>query len=286
MSRFLYYLIILPFSRLPLYVLYLLSNGIYYWLCYIIRYRKKVVLTNISNAFPAQSHQWHLHIARNFYRHLSDLFIESIKLFSLTKAEGIERFQFNNTAILAPYAQKGQDIILVAGHYANWELGGIMAHTINNYQSYVIINPLNDTFINKKFQSARARFGVKLVPRDKLHTALRAKHQKPKAYILLADQSPTYDKKVLWLDFLNQPTAVTLGPEILARRFGYPVFWVSVKQVERGRYEATLERITDQSSKTPPNEITLRHVQKLESLINENPAYWLWSHRRWKRKPP
>ena len=208
MSRLLYYLIIKPLSLLPFGMLYVLSDVLYLILYRIIGYRRKVVSNNLSQSFPNKSPEELHRIESKFYKHLCDVIIESIKVFSITSAQAKKRFRFTNPEILTPYYEQGKNLIFIAGHYNNWELGGVMGDVLSGYQSTVIINKLNDPFLNKKFQTSRGRFGVILLPTSDIIRYIGQTHPRPYALIFLSDQSPTHSKKPIWLEFLNQRTPV------------------------------------------------------------------------------
>ncbi len=283
MSRVLYYLILLPLSRLPFFVLYRISDLLYFFVYYLPGYRKNIVFQNLAGAFPNKTAAERKRIAKAFYRHLCDLFVETIKVFGLSEREAKRRFVFTNPEILRPYALRGQNILLLSGHYNNWEMGGIMANLLGGFRFYVVITPIKDAFLNRKFQSSRAKFGVSLVPSSALRAILSSEGRRARALVLLADQSPTYSRRVLWSDFLGRRTAVNLGPERIAKKYNYPVFWVNVRKVKRGYYEASIELVSDQSAGSEDGQITKLHLECLEKQILAQPAYWLWTHRRWKR---
>lgn len=282
MSRILYYLIIKPFSWLPFGVLYALSDVFYIILYKLIGYRKGVVGENLRHAFPNKTEKERGDIESKFYRHLCDVIVESIKVFSITQAQAKERFRFTNPEILSPYFKAEKNLIFIAGHYNNWELGGVMGDVLSGYQSTVIINELNDPFLNRKFQLSRGRFGVTLLPTGDIIKYIGQEHPKPYALIFLSDQSPTHSKRPLYIEFLNQKTPVSPGAEFFARRYNYPVLFSTVKKIKRGHYEATFHLLEDEPRQTSSGEITEKHVRLLEQQILEEPAYWLWSHRRWK----
>jgi KDO2-lipid IV(A) lauroyltransferase len=90
MSRILYYLILLPLSRLPLSALYKLSDFLYLVLYRGLGYRKKVVYGNLQNSFPEKTAAEIKAIADEFYHFLFDLMVETIRLFSMPESELVE----------------------------------------------------------------------------------------------------------------------------------------------------------------------------------------------------
>jgi KDO2-lipid IV(A) lauroyltransferase len=88
------------------------------------------------------------------------------------------------------------------------------------------------------------------------------------------------------MTFLNQPTAVLYGTEKMAFEFNYAVVFFNIQKVRRGYYELTFETICEEPRTTEWGYITEQHTRKLENLIIQNPQYWIWSHKRWKRDVP
>ena len=86
------------------------------------------------------------------------------------------------------------------------------------------------------------------------------------------------------MPFLNQDTPFLPGPERIARKTNYPVFYFDVDRVKRGYYEITASLLHESPSETADTAITQSYANKLESIIQQKPANWLWSHRRWKKK--
>ena len=87
-----YYIFLIPLSLLPFPVLYAISGFLNVMLYYVIGYRKDVVITNISKSFPEKSEKEVKRIARAYYRHLTDLIVESVKIFTISEKQATTRF--------------------------------------------------------------------------------------------------------------------------------------------------------------------------------------------------
>ena len=120
-SFLLYYLIVLPISWLPMGILYLISDLLYLILIYIFPYREKLIRKNIHHSFPDTSHKERVTIKRKFYRHFTDLIVEGIKNISISENELRKRFKISNPELLKDLYKKNKNVLLVAGHYNNWE---------------------------------------------------------------------------------------------------------------------------------------------------------------------
>ena len=60
---------------------------------------------------------------------------------------------------------------------------------------------------------------------------------------------------------------------------------MSANKVKRGYYELTFTLISDTPKEEANGDIITKSALLLEKEIKNNPAYWLWSHKRWKHKP-
>lgn len=284
MSQLLYYLVLKPVSLLPLMVSYFLSDIMYLIVYRIVGYRTAVVRNNLSNAFPQKSANEIKVIERKFYRHLCDVIIESIHLFSISREELSNRFRIKNPELLEQLYKDGKSVILVGAHYNNWEVAGMGFDLDSPHTAIGIYTPLSNKFFDKVFAKSRTKFGVNILPIGMVPRSFIKNRDKLTMTIFGADQSPTFANTVHWMNFLNQETAVHLGTEIFAKKYNYPVLFFHLKQVRRGYYEGHYEVLHNHPAKTENGEITRLHTRHLEKIIEENPQYWLWSHKRWKRK--
>ena len=279
-----YYIVLKPISFLPFSLLYPISDAMFIVIYRLVGYRKSVVFRNISNSFPEKTKEEVLQIQEGFYRHLCDVIVESIKLFSISKKDLMNRFAIKNSELLQQYFESGKNVILVGGHYNNWEIAGKGFDLNLQHQAVGIYSPMRDKFFERKINESRTQFGVEIVAKANVPRAFVATRDRTTVTIFGADQSPTYSKQVHWMNFLNQETAVHIGTEIFAMKYNYPVIFFQIHKQKRGFYEGVLETVSENPSDMRKGEITELHTRCLEKQINEDPQYWLWSHNRWKRK--
>ena len=284
-SWIIYYFIIKPLSLLPLRILYLCSDLLYYIIYYLIGYRKKVVFTNLTRSFPDKSKQEIKTIAREFYHHLCDLIVESVRLFSMSKNELLARCKVANPELLDSFYDQGRSVIIVAGHYDNWEMFAHSCNLLMKHQAVGIYTPLSNPFFEKKFSASRNRFQVVLLPKANVKEYFASQQDQLKAVVFGTDQSPSLaSKRVYWTNFLNQDTAVMYGSEKYAREYNYPVIFARVTRVRRGYFKIAFEILEENPATSGYGSITEGHTRLLEQQIIEKPEYWLWTHKRWKRK--
>lgn len=264
-------------------VLYMLSDFLYLIIYKVARYRIGVVSTNLNNSFPNKSKAELVKIRQQFYRHFMDLIVESLKIFSIAEEEAKARFVVTNPDVLQPFIESKRSILIVGGHYNNWEMLAVGVDAYMEHQSVAIYHALKNKFLNEKILASRSKFGLKMVSRPDVKTFF-ASNNELTATIFGADQSPSIAKKVYWTRFLNQDTPVMFGVEKFAKEKNSPIVFGGIKKVKRGYYEFTFEVLFTEPTLCPHGEITEVHTRKLEQQIIEAPQYWLWTHKRWKRK--
>ena len=283
MTKFFYYLLILPLSLLPYPLLYLLSDIIFLIMYRVIGYRKKVVFTNLRNSFPNKSKQELKKIMSDFYRHLCDIIMESVKGFTISEKQLRKRLIIKNPEFSNYFADKGQSIIFVGGHYNNWEICAQAFAMYSNHKCIGIYKPLSNAFINDKIYTSRSKYGMHLISMKQTKKSFEDGDE-PKAIVFGSDQNPANPKRAHWVQFLNQDTGVLFGVERYAKEYDWPVVFVSISKAKRGYYEVEYSLVTDKPNKEPHGKITEDFTKRLEQDIINQPQYWLWSHKRWKHK--
>ena len=273
--------IIRTLSSLPLWFLrfYTLKT---YILLRLVGYRKSVIKQNLNNSFPNKSSQEKIRITKDFYWHFAQFLTEMIKMFSISKNSIRKRVQFKNKELIQYYYSKRKDVILVLGHYGNWEWGLLATSLVSDHEMVGIYKPLSSFFWNQQIMKLRSRFGATLVSMKESARYLFKKGNEPRLIGVIGDQTPTKNEVDYWTTFLNQETAVFSGTEKLAKKLNCPVVFVHIDKIKNGYYEISFELINENPQAHPEREITNLHTQKLEEKIKERPELWLWSHRRWK----
>jgi len=272
-------------SLLPFWLLYLISDVLFVFIYYVIGYRKKVVQQNLQNAFPEKTAQERKDIERKYFRYLADLIMETIKTISISSEEVTKRVKATNPELVHKLLNIDKKIVAVAGHYGNWELLALSITSITDKKFMIIYKPLTNKTFDHFFIKIRSRFrGIPVAMKMVLRKMVELKNE-PFITVLLGDQTPVRHESTYFTTFLNQPTAVFLGLEKMAKSFDCLVYFCDVRRVKRGYYTYTAVPLVDDAKDSAPYEITKAHVHYLEKMIREEPQYWLWSHRRWKFKP-
>lgn len=272
-------------SLLPFWALYRIADLLFVFIYFVFGYRKAVVKENLRNSFPEKSTSEIESIARQFYRYLPDVIVEALKMRSISKEEVIKRIELVNPEEVERHFAQGKGVIGVTAHYANWELGIHRLSLMTENPKLIIYKPLNNTDFDDIHNQIRTRFGATMVPMKQiLRHIIRLKNQ-PHISMFVADQTPLYQDSDYFMTFLNQDTLVYTGTERIAKMTGYPVVFCHIARKERrGYYSCTFHTLVEDPARYGEHEITQIHNRFTEDIIRREPAYWLWSHKRWKRK--
>lgn len=274
---------------LPMPLLYILSDILYFFVYHVLRYRVKVVRQNMKNAFPEKTEKERLQLERRFYHHFADYVVETIKLAGISQEELLRRAHLTNPEMIRPLLAQGHTcLMLLMGHYGNWEwfTGFPSVFGVNNLQVHQIYRPLTNKAVDRLFIFLRTRFHAMGIKKNEVvRDAVRLKQAKtPALMVFVADQTPSRANIHYWTTFLNQESAMYTGPERIAVKLNIPVIFVDVKKIRRGYYTVDFELMTDRPAETPEFWITEEYARRMEHSIMRDPAYWLWTHKRWKYK--
>lgn len=277
-------------SVMPYWVkFYLLEPCFYFLLCHLLRYRRKVIMENLRKSFPERSEKELRRIARRSYHNLAEVILGTFNLVHMPPRK-VARYVRTEGLDEVNAAMQGQDFIVLLAHYGLWELGIYWNHAAPQHVCLSVYHQLRSKVLDLYYQRLRTHeFSVPVMKKEAMRFYLRNReagiHGNRLVLGLIADQNPKHRDNHHWFDFLHQPTAFFDGAEQLALRFGMPVWYATFDRVGRGRYVIRFEQLYDGSEEVAPHEITERYVHRLERMICNDPAWWVWSHRRWKQKP-
>lgn len=274
-------------SRLPLRVLFVFSDILFLIAYYVIGYRKDVVRDNLAKSFPEKTTKELRKIERKFYLHLCDSIFEWIFPLHRSGKEMEKYYRFLNPELLNELHREGKGIVGVLGHYGNWEYLSTLPRFID-HKVWAIYKKQKNPQFNQLITQLRSKYGVNMMTNKESIRRLitEARAGEITMTYFLADQSPMRSEIKYWTTFLNRETGVYLGAEQVAKKLDMAVVFMDIRKVKRGRYEVEFQLLSKNPKENPEFEITEMHVRALENRIVKEPAWWLWSHRRWKHKPP
>lgn len=288
MAAVVYYLtlpMVYLISWLPFPLLYRLSDLMYFLIYRVFGYRREVVYTNLRNSFPEKTEPELLKIQRKFYRYFCDLILETLKTLTISPKSVRKRVSLGDISAFKRFQEEGRSMIMVLGHFGNWELGGARYSQEPLPPLYVIYHPLANKYFDRLLYHMRTRHGTRLYPMRETTRRMLEDRNKLTTTAFIADQTPS-PEKAYWMEFLNQDTPVFTGTARLSRKLNFPIVYVSIKRLKRGFYRIDSELLIENPKAYGEAEISEIHTRRLEKDIREMPEIWLWTHRRWKHKRP
>jgi KDO2-lipid IV(A) lauroyltransferase len=273
-------------ALLPFRLLFVISNLFSWLLGSIFKYRREVIEDNLKQSDLHLSDKELKQTVKAYYRNLSDIILEGLKSFSMSERTVMKRHRVVNPEVLNQFHEQGKSVIVVTGHIGNWEWGSLSAGLYTNYNVVAFYSPMRNKPIDKIMRWSRSRFGTILSPTKGTTNTFAENKDRPTLYVMAADQSPSKVSSAHWIHFLGRTTGFLHGPEKHARNNNYPVIFAEIERIKRGYYELKLMMLTENPVETAQGEITRQYATVMEDYIRRHPDNWLWSHRRWKRKPP
>ncbi|MBF9222042.1 lysophospholipid acyltransferase family protein [Hymenobacter sp. BT662] len=278
----------LGLAHLPLPVLYVLAEGIYGLLAYVVRYRWRVVTENLRNSFPEKSSAGIERTGKDFYRHFSQVVVEILKLAAISPEELAQRMRFTNPELMTRHFAEKRLVLSLGSHMGNWEwiLSGAALEFPGRAAG--VYKPLNNLFFESFMRRLRTRLGADAVPMLATLRYLVAHKGQGHTLSLLTDQAAGPEDRPYWTEFLNQDTSFYTSADRLAVQLDCAVLYVGIRRVRRGYYEVTFTELPDgreaakEVAGTFP--VTEAFARQLEKDMRASPEQYLWTHRRWKHK--
>ena len=271
-------------SLLPFWILHRISDILYFLIYYVVGYRKKLVFRNMQNSFPEKSDSEIKEIMKQFYQHFADLLIESVKSSTIGQKEFQKRYHVKNWDKLLEFLSTGKSLIVLSPHTGNWEWVFALVHRIP-CTVYAIYQTLMNPYVTTYIKDTRQRYGAVMISRkETFGKVLGSIENKEQTLTWMAADQACKPNKATWVKFLGQDTTFHGGYEALAKQTGQAVYFLDIKKVKRSYYELDFILIAETPQDVPERGIVKEFARLTEKRIEEDPAYWLWSHNRWKHK--
>jgi KDO2-lipid IV(A) lauroyltransferase len=275
-------------SLLPWRVLYGLSDLMSFVAFRVLRYRVEVVKNNLRRAFPELSEADIHRLSKRFYRNLSDILVETLKLLQMKETDILNRVHIQNIEALREGLRMQRPVVILTTHQGNWEW---LQHAVQLHLPgtavYFVYQQLSNPFFDRLMLRLRSRFGAQGIEMKQVFRKALMLRREPVILALLADQSPRRDSSFEWVSFFNEPVAFFNGGAKLATKLqSLVVLGISYRE-KRGYYRLEFSTLSQ-----PPydaeaaSSITQAYAKALEDSLQRQVDNWLWSHKRWKLSPP
>lgn len=251
------------------------------------RKRFAITVDNLSKAFPEKDMEWVHKTAKLSYENLGTTFVELFTFPYFADEDFHNYVHYENIELIAKAKSRGKGIIMLSGHFGNWELLAYTAGLFTGESAQIIVRDQKNSVLDKLINVYRTQGNNTIVPMHKAALAVAKNLKNGGTVAMLVDQSAS--SKDLFVEFFGRHAATYRTPAELALRFGTPIITGYAFRNEQGTYDVRLTEIdfSDlQFSKEGIEELTCRHVKQLEDVIRQRPELWSWQHKRWKYTPP
>lgn len=262
---------------------------IYFLLRYVARYRRRLILRQLTDSFPERSREEIAGLCNDYYHTLAETFVGTMTLAGMSYNKKREVLQ-----VVVPEhimeVVKGGDFVYLSSHHNFWEFAQFAGLAFEGHLTLCAYHPLTSKAWDELYYHLRRSKDSLPVPSSQL---IRYYLQHRKDGVdgrrmllgLIADQNSPPKGDVYWYDFLNHKTLFFEGGEQMAVKFGMPVLYLSMSRIGAGRYRGEVMMLYDGKESVEKHTITERYVRQLERDILREPSRWMWSHRRWKYYP-
>lgn len=274
-------------SRWPRRVLDGFGYLAYFVTYHVLRWRRRLSLTNVANAFPEKSVAEHEAIVQQSYRNLGRFLAESLWGWNASAEALAQRVRIVNPELITRFTANGQSVVLLAAHFCNWEWLILTAGIELAIPIDAVYKPQRVRSIDRFLKSRRSRFGGNPIPHQSFMFEVMKRRGDVRAYALVADHTPKHNEEKHWTTFLHQDTAFFVGADKIAKIVKAPVIYVAMRRDGPGRYVVELSLLAEPPyDRDSGPEIVERYARKLEDEIRRSPADWLWLNRKWKYRKP
>ena len=272
-------------SYLPFRLLYFISDIFYYFLYYIIRFRRKIVRKNLVLSKIALNKKDLIRIEKKFYRHLTDVFFEMFKFYSISPDEMKKRFYIENPELFYEFEKKNKSVMFMTSHYGGFEWFLSITYHVPQLP-FAVYTPLSNKSLESLIKKFRLRHGSKLISRYEAGAYIKKQLKENKLFLygMAADQSAQIRSITYWKEFLGIKVPVFTGSERIAKQHNIPVVFGKVVKISRCYYKVVVELISEFPNDYENYKITDIYLEKLEKQIREVPEYYYWTHNRFKHK--
>ncbi len=262
----------------------------------LVRYYRKrpkrveILHQNIERAFPEKERKEVERFCEMVYTEVSKMLAETVLLYHrridlehavTNKEEAVGRLKH-----LQSNAPNG--ILLIAGHYGNWELLGLFLGTCGFPIVNVVKQSTNHQVDAEIITPFRERYGSRMVEHEGAMLALVKALKSGKIASLMIDQV-VHPPNGVPVNFFGHPTAATKAVAVLKQKYDPLVVPIFIQRVDEEKFEVKIgdpieprpEIYTDKQQQLI--DMTQQYYDIIEAQIRQAPEQWLWLYNRWKK---
>lgn len=260
------------------------SMGLFWF--YVVRYRRSLVLLNLERAYGHEKTKRELYlIARENFIHYGLNLVEFLRLPSFTDQDFKRTINIRDTRSIDRALKKGKGVILILGHYGNWDMAAI-AQARAGFDCHIITKKAKQQSVDAFWQGIRMEMGVHLLPTEGSVFRILRLLKKNKIVVMIFDQRMR-GKNGIRVNFFKRPAATMRAVSLITMKTGAPVIPVfiwregGVHIYETGPEIPLIHGDTEEETMLLS---TQRYNDVLEAFIRKHPEQWTWIHDRWKNR--
>jgi KDO2-lipid IV(A) lauroyltransferase len=249
---------------------------------------RKRALDNLRASFPEKSEEWIWQTGRRSFEHIAMLAIDVLFTPRVVKKHNWRDYsRFKKTERAKWLMKEGNGMLMVTGHYSNFEIMGYMLGLFG-FNIYSIARPLDNRFINKYLYDVRMRVGQKIIDKKGAAELMSELTSSGATLCFIVDQDA--GRKGIFVDFFGRKASTYKSIALLAITNNVPIGVGYSRRVDnRFFFEIGVNRIIlpeEWADKEDPLEwITAEYTSAIEKFVREDPTQYWWLHRRWKSRP-
>jgi len=184
---------------------------------------------------------------------------------------------------------EGRGVIMLTGHYGNFELTGYLLATLG-FDIAAVMRPLDNPYLNDYIVRIREQHGLQLLYKKGASASMEQILTEGSILSFIADQDA--GRKGVFVDFFGKKASTYRSIALVAREQRLPIIVGGSRRTswEKFQHEIELEDIIYpedwEGQEDEVRYITERFNRGLENMIRKDPSQYLWLHRRWKTRPP
>lgn len=253
----------------------------------VARIRRPLVEANLRLAFPEANPDWIAATADAAYAHLGREAVAMLRLSKLDRRAVIARTVPHGWEQLEEALALGRGVILVTGHYGNWELAAATV-AARGVPIGAIVRRQGNRLVDQRLNALRHRLGVETIYQSEAPRAVPRLLRRNGVVGIVGDQDAR--RSGVFVPFFGRPASTHRGPALFALRLDAPVFsCVARRRPGELVYDVMGERVPVERSSDLEADLlalTARLAASLEAQIRVAPEQYFWFHRRWKTPPP
>jgi KDO2-lipid IV(A) lauroyltransferase len=249
--------------------------------------RRKIAIENLKGAVARQALSITSppeEVIKENFRNLGRSFVEVVKIYYGLGERIIRDVEIRGAEHFASAHQKGKGVLVITGHCGNWELNALSV-AVKVTKINVVARSIDNPYLNRLIERTRQRYGNSVIYKKGAVRKILSALKRGEVVAILMDQSVVSAEGIA-AEFLGKKDYIMKMPAVIAMKTGAPVVSAFIRRADGGHRIEVGEQIecdADDDSEVAVFRNTVRLSRRVEEYVTDNPAEWLWIHRRWKR---